>query len=221
MTANRVYKLAPSILAADFSKLGDQVRACEGLAEYLHIDVMDGHFVPNISFGALIVEACKRVTNLKLDVHLMIERPERYIADFARAGADIITIHAEAMVHVHRGLEQIKEHACQAGLALNPLTPLNVYQEALPYLDLALIMTVNPGFGGQKFIPTSLNRIAQLREWIDDINPACDLEVDGGISQATLNLVKEAGANVFVAGSAVFNAKTSIADNLKSLRNLL
>jgi len=214
-------KLAPSILAADFGNLSTQVQeATSAGADYLHIDVMDGQFVPNISFGAIAVKACKEAVDIPLDVHLMIVQPERYLADFAKAGADIITVHAEATAHGHRALQQIKELGCKVGLAVNPLTPLDVFKEALPYLDLALIMTVNPGFGGQKFIPASLNRIAQLREWIEDINPNCELEIDGGVNKDTIANAAIAGANVLVAGSAVFNDKDSIANNINSLREL-
>ena len=162
-------------LAANFACLAEEVKACElAKADYIHIDVMDGQFVPNITIGPLIVEACRRSVSLPLDVHLMIVSPERYIADFAKAGADIITIHAEATVHIHRVIENIKTLGCKAGLAINPLTPLDVFKDALPLLDLALLMTVNPGFGGQKFITLSLERIKLLHNYINDLNPAAN-----------------------------------------------
>lgn len=215
------YKVAPSILSADFSYLAQDLKACEkARADYIHIDVMDGHFVPNITIGPLIVAACKRSVSLPLDVHLMITSPENYITDFANAGADIITIHAEATPHVHRALEQIKALQCKAGLAINPLTPLDVFKDALPMLDIALLMTVNPGFGGQKFIAKSLERIQQLRNYIEQINPDCELEVDGGINLETSPAVIKAGANVLVAGSAIFNSKAPITTNIQALKNV-
>lgn len=213
-------KLAPSILAADFSRLGEQVRAAEnGGADYIHIDVMDGQFVPNITIGPLVVQACKRITKLPLDVHLMIVQPERYVETFAKAGADIITIHAEATPHIHRALELIRDSGTKAGLAVNPLTPLNIFEEALPYLDLALIMSVNPGFGGQQFIESSLKRLLVVSEWREDLNPNCELEVDGGIDARTAPRVVEAGANVLVAGSAVYSGLDTVQENLATLRN--
>ncbi len=212
-------KLAPSILSADFSRLGEQIKAAEeGGADYIHIDVMDGHFVPNITIGPLIVQACKRVTRLPLDVHLMIENPERYLEGFAEAGADIITIHAEATPHVHRALEIIRKSGAKAGLAVNPLTPLSVFREALPFLDLALIMSVNPGFGGQEFIETSLMRIITLADWREDLNPNCEIEVDGGIDRVSAPRTVEAGAKVLVAGSAIFNGINSIQENIAAIR---
>lgn len=214
-------KLAPSILAADFTRLGDQLQEAEAAgADYLHIDVMDGHFVPNLSLGPLVVEACKRATALPLDVHLMIERPERYLERFAEAGADILTVHAEATPHLHRVLEGIRDLGVKPGLALNPLTPLGVFKEALPHLSLALVMSVDPGFGGQAFIPSSLTRLERLRAWRDALNPACEIEIDGGIDTETIADAARAGAEVFVAGSAVFGGP-SIADNLRALRAAL
>ncbi len=215
------FKLAPSILAADFTQLGNQLRDAEAAkAELIHIDVMDGHFVPNLTFGALMVEACKRATTVPLDVHLMVTQPERYIAEFAQAGADGLTIHAEATPHVHRTLEMIKQAGLRAGLAVNPLTSLEVIHDALRYcdLDLALIMSVNPGFGGQTFIESTLPRVAQVRNWCNELESMCDIEVDGGINEHTIARVAKAGANVFVAGSAVFNQEASVTENMKQLR---
>lgn len=213
-------KLAPSILAADFLRLGDQVKAAEAAgADYIHIDVMDGRFVPNITIGPLIVRACKRVTKLPLDVHLMIIEPEKYLETFAEAGADIITIHAEATPHVHRALQIIRQSGAKAGLALNPVTPLNILREALPYCDLALIMSVNPGFGGQEFIESTLRRLVTASDWREDLNPSCELEVDGGIDRKIVPRVVEAGADVLVAGSSVFGGMDSVEDNIKQLRH--
>ncbi len=212
-------KLAPSILAADFSRLGEQVKAAEEAgADYIHIDVMDGHFVPNITIGPLIVRACKRVTKLPLDVHLMIEEPERYLETFADAGADILTLHAEATPHVHRALQVVRESGTRAGLAVNPVTPLEIVREALPYLDLTLVMSVNPGFGGQAFIEATIRRLRTVREWIDELNPNCELEVDGGIDRSTAPRVAQAGASVLVAGSAVFSGMDTVQENIAALR---
>jgi ribulose-phosphate 3-epimerase len=198
-------KLAPSILAADFGHLSAQIQAVEAAgADYIHIDVMDGQFVPNISFGLPIVAACRAATRLPLDVHLMIAAPERYLHDFAEAGADLISVHAEATPHVHRALQMIHDLGKRAGLAVNPGTPLTVFQTLLPDLDLALIMSVNPGFGGQRFISASRERLALLRQWRDDLNPNCEIEVDGGVEQINAQACVEAGADVLVAGSAVF-----------------
>ena len=197
----------------------------------IHIDVMDGHFVPNITFGAVAVDACRKVTNLPLDVHLMIERPEAFLADFAAAGANSITVHAETGAHLHRTLEQLRELNVQTSLAVNPLTPLTVVRDALPYLDMVLVMTVNPGFGGQSLIAASLDRVNVVRGWINDMGLTCNIEVDGGVNADTLPQVRDAGANVFVAGSAIFGkgdapegdeALTAvIADNVASLRAAL
>ena len=212
-------KLAPSILAADFSRLGEQVKAAEEAgADYIHIDVMDGHFVPNITIGPLIVRACKRVTKLPLDVHLMIEEPERYLETFADAGADILTLHAEATPHIHRALQVVRESGTRAGLAVNPVTPLEIVREALPYLDLTLVMSVNPGFGGQAFIEATIRRLRTVREWIDELNPNCELEVDGGIDRSTAPRVAQAGASVLVAGSAVFSGMDTVQENIAALR---
>jgi ribulose-phosphate 3-epimerase len=198
-------KIAPSILSADFSRLGEEVRSVEkGGADYVHIDVMDGHFVPNITIGPLVVEAVRRVTTLPLDVHLMIEHPDSYVPDFARAGADIIVVHAEACPHLHRSVQLIKSLGKRAGVSLNPATPLSCLDYVLDDLDLVLLMTVNPGFGGQSFIPACLPKIEALRREIDRRGLAVELEVDGGVKTDNIGLIAGAGAEVFVAGSAVF-----------------
>lgn len=198
-------KIAPSILSADFSRLGDEIRAIEAAgADYVHVDVMDGQFVPNITIGPLIVEACRRVTSLPLDVHLMIEQPDRYIPDFAAAGADIIVVHAEACTHLHRSVQLIKSLGKRAGVSLNPATPLNVLEYVLKDLDLVLLMTVNPGFGGQSFIEACLPKISALRAMLDECGSEAELEVDGGVKISNIAAVSHAGADVFVAGSAVF-----------------
>jgi ribulose-phosphate 3-epimerase len=179
-------KLAPSILTADFARLGEQIGAAEQAGvEYIHVDVMDGHFVPNITMGPLLVEALRRITRLPLDVHLMIERPEQYVRDFARAGADILTVHQEACPHLHRTLQQIRAEGCRAGVALNPATPLVMVEEVLEEADLFLIMTVNPGFGSQAFIERSLDKITRMRRLLDDRGAQAELEVDGASRAAT------------------------------------
>lgn len=218
----RAVKLAPSILSADFARLGEQLAEAEAAgADWLHLDVMDGRFVPNLSFGPPIVAACRRASTLPLDVHLMMLEPERYVGAFAEAGASSLTVHAEVSPHLHRTLAQIREAGMNAGLALNPLTPLAVAEAALPYLDVLLVMSVNPGFGGQRFIEGSLARLRQLARWRDERNPECLISVDGGIDVETAPRAVAAGAEVLVAGSAVFNARASVAENLGALRATL
>ena len=200
-------KIAPSILSADFSRLGDEVRAVEAAgADYIHIDVMDGRFVPNITIGPLVVEAVRKVTRLPLDVHLMIADPDRYISDFARAGADIIVVHAEATNHLHRTVQLIKSLGKKAGVSLNPATTLHSLDYILEELDLVLLMTVNPGFGGQSFIEACLPKIQALRGLLDKKGLETELEVDGGVKTSNIDRIAHAGADVFVAGSAVFGS---------------
>jgi ribulose-phosphate 3-epimerase len=213
-------KIAPSILSADFSRLGDEIRAIEAAgADYVHIDVMDGHFVPNITIGPLLVEAARRVTTLPLDVHLMIENPDRYIPDFAAAGADIIVVHAEAVNHLHRTVQLICSLGKRAGVSLNPATPLNVLDYVLDDLDLVLLMTVNPGFGGQSFIDACLPKIHSLRAMLDRRGSEAELEVDGGVKTSNIAQISHAGANVFVAGSAVFGSADYTA-TIKEMKRL-
>jgi ribulose-phosphate 3-epimerase len=216
------YKLAPSILTADFARLGEQIQEAEAAGvDWFHLDVMDGHFVPNLSFGPLLVRAVRSVTRLPLDVHLMIEQPERYLADFAQAGADRLTVHVETCPHLHRIIEQIKEVGLKAGVTLNPATPLSSLEEILPEVDLVLIMSVNPGFGGQKYIPASTAKIARLQAMLNAIDSEAELEVDGGINADTIAEVVEAGATVLVIGSAIFNQQAPIAENVRRLRAAL
>jgi ribulose-phosphate 3-epimerase len=197
--------IAPSILSADFACLGDQVRAVERAgADWIHVDVMDGHFVPNITIGPLVVEAVRRTTDLPLDVHLMITEPERYIPAFVKAGADIVSVQVEACPHLHRTLQQIRESGARASVVLNPSTPAVAIEPVLGDLDQVLVMTVNPGFGGQEFIESMLPKIETLRRWIDERGLTVALEVDGGVSPKTIGRARRAGADVFVAGSAVF-----------------
>jgi ribulose-phosphate 3-epimerase len=199
-------KIAPSILSADFSRLGEEVRAvAAGGADYVHVDVMDGHFVPNITIGPLVVEAVRKTTDLPLDVHLMIEDPDRYIPDFADAGADIITVHQEATRHLHRTVQLIRSLGKRAGVSINPATPVETLDVILEDIDLVLVMTVNPGFGGQSFIPSCLPKISALRREIDRRGLGVELEVDGGVKPDNIGPIAAAGGEVFVAGSAVFN----------------
>ena len=204
---SRVYQLAPSILSADFNRLGEQIQRVEKAeCRWLHIDITDGMFVPSISFGMPVVKSIRKESSLYFDVHMMVEEPGRYIEDIKNAGADIITVHAEACTHLDRVVNQIKEAGCKAGVALNPATPVSVLECILGQVDMVLIMTVNPGFGGQKFIPYTLEKVKQVRAMCDEKGLTADIQVDGGISAANVREVLEAGANVFVAGSAVFGS---------------
>ena len=211
--------LAPSILSADFARLGEQVAEVEAAgADRIHIDVMDGHFVPNITIGPLVIRALRRVTRLPLEAHLMITEPDRYLEAFAEAGADGLTVHVEGAIHLHRTLESILKLGRRVGLALNPATPATVLDEVLSELDLVLVMTVDPGFGGQDFIASTVPKIRRIRELIDRVRPACELEVDGGIHPETAPLVVEAGARVLVAGSAVFEDPAGVRAGMQRLR---
>ena len=215
-------KLAPSILSADVTRLGEQVdEGVKAGADYIHVDVMDGHYVPNLTFGPLVVEALRPRTSLPLDVHLMVEEPDGIIPEFAKAGASIITVHAEACPHLHRTIQQVKAAGCRAGVALNPATPLAALEEVLPELDLVLVMTVNPGFPGQKFINSVVPKVSRLRSILDRRGFSAELEVDGGINADTAPTVVGAGARVLVAGSAVFNPRESVAEAIKRIRGSL
>jgi ribulose-phosphate 3-epimerase len=199
-------KLAPSILSADFRRLGEEVAAVTAAgADYIHVDVMDGHFVPNITIGPLVVEAARRSTHLPLDVHLMVSEPDRYLEDFVRAGANLISVHVEVLPHLHRTLQRIRELGVKASVTLNPSTALVTIEHVLEQLDMVLLMTVNPGFGGQQFISAVIPKIRDLRRMIDERGLTVDVEVDGGINAETIGAVARAGADVFVAGSAVFH----------------
>ena len=212
-------KLAPSILSADFARLGEQIdEVARAGADYIHIDVMDGHFVPNITIGAPVVASIRPVTGLPLDVHLMIEHPERYISQFVNAGADIIAVHVEASPHLHATIRLIKELGAKAGVSINPPTPLGVVEEFLPHVDLVLVMSVNPGFGGQPFIPETLPRIANIRKMLDDRTLRAELEVDGGINADNAPDIVRAGANVLVVGNSIFRAAEGISGAMQRLR---
>ena len=212
-------KLATSILSADFARLGEAVaEATKAGTDYIHVDIMDGRFVPNITFGAGMVKALRSWTTLPLDVHLMVAEPERHIQAFAEAGASIITVHAEACTHLHRVVHQIKEAGVKAGVAINPGTPVSAVEEVLPDLDMVLVMSVNPGFPAQVFIPGSLDKINRMRRRIDVLGRDVELEVDGGINESTAASVAQAGARMLVAGSAVFNERESVQQAVERLR---
>ena len=217
MNSMQQFMMAPSILSADFSRLGEEIKAVENAgADVIHVDVMDGHFVPNITIGPPVVASVRKITDRPLDVHLMIENADRYIDDFARAGADWITVHVEACPHLHRTISRIKELGKKAGAVLNPATPLVALEEILGDDDLVMLMSVNPGFGGQSFIRSSLNKIKNLRNMIEERGLEVGIEVDGGVSPATIEYVAGAGANIFVAGSAVFGQQ----DYAKEIREM-
>jgi len=220
---SRPCKIAPSILSADFGRLAEQVQAAEaGGADWIHVDVMDGHFVPNISIGPGVVSAVRRATTLPLDVHLMIERPTRYLAAFADAGSDLITVHLETCVHLHRTVQQIHELGCRAGVSLNPATPVGHLEEIVPDVDLILLLAVDPGFGGQSYIPATTDRIARVRAMLDRRErTGAELEIDGGVKVHNAAAMTAAGATVLVAGSAVFNDDESVAANIAAFREQL
>jgi len=212
-------KISPSILSADFSRLAEQVTEAENAGvDYVHVDVMDGHFVPNITVGPFIVEALRSLTKLPLDVHLMIENPERYIEEFAKAGSNIITIHQETSIHLNSTIQLIQSLGLKAGVSINPSTPVSTLDEVISCVDLILVMSVNPGFGGQRYIPSSTSKIKKIREMLDKCDSKAELEVDGGINVNTVCEIVTAGASAFVAGSAVFNNENSIAENVRLLR---
>jgi len=211
-------KIAPSILSADFSRLGEEVIAAEKAgADLVHVDVMDGHFVPNITIGPLVVKSVKKVASIPLDVHLMIEDPDTYVRDFADSGADIITVHQEASVHLHRTIQNIKECGVKAAVSLNPATPVSSIEIVLPYVDMVLIMSVNPGFGGQKFIPEALAKIRQLRDIINKNNYRAEIEVDGGVNIDNVAEIVKAGADIVVMGNAFYNSG-NYADTVRTVR---
>ena len=213
-------KIAPSILSADFSRLGDDIKAVEEAgADYIHVDVMDGHFVPNITIGPMVVQAIRPVTKLPLDVHLMIENPDRYIEEFAKAGADIISVHVEASPHLHRTVQLIKQQGVKAGVVINPATPVDSIKHIIQDVDLVLLMTVNPGFGGQAFIESVVPKIKEVSDLVQTQGLNVEIEVDGGVNPETARLCVEAGANVLVAGSAIYGKK-DLKDAIKAIRGV-
>lgn len=214
--------LSPSILSCDFTNLGDEIRAIDDAgAQYVHIDVMDGHFVPNISLGIPVVKSIRNITDRLLDVHLMIDNPEKYIGEFAHAGADIITIHAESTNHLDRAIEMIHEAKCVAGVALNPATPVSVLKYVLPKIDMVLLMSVNPGFGGQKFIPYTFEKLKDLVSLNEELGVNPDIEIDGGVNLRNAKELLNRGANILVAGSAVFSDEDSIEENVRAFLDLM
>ncbi len=222
MSNQRSVKLAPSILTANFAHLAAEIAAAErGGADLIHLDVMDGMFVPNISFGPIIVETVRALTILPLDVHLMVHEPDRYLNDYVAAGANSITVHVEACLHLNRTVQRINELGCGVGVALNPATSVESVREILPFVDLVLVMSVNPGFGGQRFIETTTSKLRRMRRLQEELNPVCDLQVDGGINLQTIEDVIRSGANSVVLGSAVFSKQGSPVENLMALRQKL
>ena len=220
MAEDAKVKLSPSILSADAAAFGEQVgQAVAAGADYIHVDVMDGHYVPNLTFGPLLVESLRAKTGIPLDVHLMIESPGDFIDAFAKAGASILTVHVEACTHLHRVIRQIKETGVRPGVALNPATPISAIEEVLPDVDLVLIMTVNPGFPAQSFIPSVVPKVRKLRALLDELDLEAELEVDGGINTSTVAQVVDAGARVLVAGSAIYNDRESVAEAMARLRS--
>jgi len=219
---NKVFLIAPSILSADFTRLADQIQEAERAgADWIHIDVMDGHFVPNLTMGPFIVQACSRITDLPLDVHLMVEEPDSLLPAFAEAGATHLTVHIETCPHIHRTLQTIRELGCKPGITLNPGTPAAAIEPVLTFVELVLVMTVNPGYSGQSFISQVVPKIAQIRQRLDEINPSAKIEVDGGIDPQTIPTVVDAGAEVFVAASAIFNHPQGIQAGIQSMRDAL
>ncbi len=215
-------KIAPSILSCDFSRLADEIQAVEsGGADWIHVDVMDGHFVPNITIGPIITAGARKATDLPLDVHLMIEQPDRYLEAFVNAGADWLTVHAEACTHLHRTVQRIRELGARAGVAINPATPVASLADAVPYIDLLLVMSVNPGFGGQSYIPTSTAKVRAARALLDEMGSNAELEVDGGVDAGNVGDLQAAGASVVVAGSAVYGHAEGAAAGVRSIRNAL
>ena len=216
------YKIAPSILSADFSRLGEELTTIENAgADWVHVDIMDGHFVPNMSMGRKALEACKLVTQLPLDVHLMVESPENFIEWYAQSGADHLTVHVEATPNIHRVLQRIHELGRKAGITLNPGTPSSALDSVLHMVDLVLVMTVNPGFGAQEFLPETLPKIREIRHKLDQVNPEALIEVDGGISSSTIHQVVDAGAQVFVAGNAIFKHPDGLAAGIAAIKSSL